>query len=399
MDVRAVSPVALLLAVGLNCAGCAAAGETTPVVLTTEYALRDDMRQLWAAQATWSRVVIVSTVAGLEDTPAATDRLLRNGSEIADAFRPFYGGPAAYRLHALLNDHVTGLREVIASTMAADNAGLEAARTLWYANADELARFLADLNPNWGYYELWRMFRTNLDATVSETMARVGGHWDVDVTAHDAVVSSTRPIADGLADGITMQFPELVTDRTFTSVRERDLHVSMRVLFEAQVSWTRFYLIDALAGLPSTPETTARLVRSGDDLADAIRQIYGATAADRLTTLLDREVEILGDFVSALAEGDRQAVAGAIGAWYRNATEIAAFLASLNPVWSFVALETQLHEQINLTSDEATARVRAEWESDVVAYDLAVVHILNLSDVIASGIAQDLPPPAPQQTF
>ena len=53
------------------------------------------MRRLWEDHITWTRLFIVSASADLPDTPATTQRLLRNQQDIGDAIKPFYGAPPA----------------------------------------------------------------------------------------------------------------------------------------------------------------------------------------------------------------------------------------------------------------------------------------------------------------
>jgi hypothetical protein len=392
--VRAATLLSALMTSALALAGCEPREESPPV-LTNQFALRDDYRQLWTGHATWTRVVIVSTVAGLDDTSAATARLTRNAADIADAIRPFYGDDAAYRLHALLNDHLTGTQEVLASLMQADNPGLESSTTFWYANADDTARFLADLNPELDYYALYRAMSAQLDATMAEMRARIGGEYDADIAAHDALVVSSRELADTLAEGTSDQLPQLVSPRTFASVREVDLHLSMRVAWNDEVSWTRFYLIDALAGLPSTPETTARLYRSAERIADTVRQLYGSPAADQLSELLQASTMSLIDVTNGLAANDQAAVGLAQSHWYANARETAQFLSTLTDEPSARAIETLLTEHLDLTTQEAIERSRGDWEADISAYDLVVAQVLTLSDALASGIARDVGSPVP----
>jgi hypothetical protein len=61
-------------------------------------ALHDNMRRLWEDHITWTRLFIVSASADLPDTPATTQRLLRNQQDIGDAIKPFYGRAAGERL-------------------------------------------------------------------------------------------------------------------------------------------------------------------------------------------------------------------------------------------------------------------------------------------------------------
>src|SRR5687767_12358232 len=49
----------------------------------------DAVRKLWEDHITWTRLYIVSAAAGLPDTTAAAERLLRNQDDIGDAVKPF----------------------------------------------------------------------------------------------------------------------------------------------------------------------------------------------------------------------------------------------------------------------------------------------------------------------
>src|SRR3990170_71502 len=84
-------------------------------------ALQSAMRKLWEDHVTWTRLYLVSAIAGLPDTQPTVERLLRNQADIGNAVKPFYGDAAG--------------------------AKVAAARGRWYANADEIAGFLTSANP------------------------------------------------------------------------------------------------------------------------------------------------------------------------------------------------------------------------------------------------------------
>ncbi|MDQ6633594.1 MAG: hypothetical protein M3Z10_02435 [Gemmatimonadota bacterium] len=58
----------------------------------------DAMRKLWADHVTWTRLFIVSAAAGLPDTDATTQRLLRNQDDIGNAYAEYYGKDAGSKL-------------------------------------------------------------------------------------------------------------------------------------------------------------------------------------------------------------------------------------------------------------------------------------------------------------
>lgn len=364
--------------------------------VTTQFALRDDMRRLWTDHVAWTRVFLIDSIAGLPDTPQSTQRLLQNQVDIGNAIRPFYGNAAADQLTSLLHDHITGAAAVVAAAKAGDSTALAAANAAWYANADQIAMFLAGANPNWPLADLQAMMRTHLDQTLAEATARLTGNWAGDIVAYDAIVAHILGLADTLAAGIGAQFPGKVSSQSSGTPASEDLHRAMRVLWEDHTLWTRVFLIDTLANLPDTPQATQRLLQNQVDIGNAMRPFYGNAAADQLTALLHDHILGAAALVAAAQAGDAARVATAKAAWYANADQIAAFLASANPAWPQTDLQTLMHMHLDQTLAEATARLNMDWAGDVVAYDAVVAHILHMADVLSAGVSTQFPngPPA-----
>ena len=141
------------------------------------------MRKLWEDHVTWTRLYLVSAIAGLPDTQPTAERLLRNQADIGNAVKPFYGDAAG--------------------------AKLTAARGRWYANADEIAGFLTSANPrHWPKGEMRAMMREHLDLTLGEATARLKGNWALDIATYDKIHNQILKMADILSAGIIAQFPK-----------------------------------------------------------------------------------------------------------------------------------------------------------------------------------------------
>ena len=84
---------------------------------------------------------------------------------------------------------------------------METRTALWYANADEIAAFLASANPAWPEDTLRAMMRTHLDQTLVEATARLQGDWTTDVAEYDTIVAHILEMADTLSAGVIEQFP------------------------------------------------------------------------------------------------------------------------------------------------------------------------------------------------
>jgi hypothetical protein len=167
-----------------------------------------DLRQLWEDHIVWTRMYIVSAVAGLPDQSDTAARLLRNQADLGDAIRPFYGDEAGDQLTGLLRDHILIAAELIDAAKAGDEEAQADAAGRWFANADDIAAFLNAANPkNWPLEEMRQMMRDHLNLTVEEVVAYLQEDWVASIAAYDEVHLQILAMADMLSSGIAAQFP------------------------------------------------------------------------------------------------------------------------------------------------------------------------------------------------
>ena len=184
-----------------------AAPMAMPHVSPTAVALRSAMDKLWEDHIVWTRMVIVDFAAGLPDLKAAEARLLRNQTDIGNAIQPYYGAAAGAQLTRLLRTHILEAVPVLEAAKAGDKTKLAGALDAWYANAQQIARFLNKANPrNWPLPMMSSMMRQHLALTTKEATARLQGKWSADVAAYDQVHVEILRMADMLSTGIIRQF-------------------------------------------------------------------------------------------------------------------------------------------------------------------------------------------------
>jgi hypothetical protein len=141
-----------------------------------QVALQMAMRKLWEDHITWTRVFIISTLGGLPDRDAATQRLLQNQVDIGNAIKAYYSDAAGEKLTALLKEHITTAAEVVAAAKAGDKTKLDEANKRWVANADQIADFLSGANSaNWRAAEMRSMMHDHLNLTTREVVTRLQG--------------------------------------------------------------------------------------------------------------------------------------------------------------------------------------------------------------------------------
>ncbi|HEY7732448.1 MAG TPA: hypothetical protein VH950_16325 [Gaiellaceae bacterium] len=173
-----------------------------------ELALRQDLRKLWEDHVTWTRLAVISLTTDSPDTEATVARLLRNQVDIGNAIKPFYGKAAGAELTALLREHILIAADLIGAAKTGDSKAVAAEQARWQANADEIATFLSNANPeSWKPGAMKAMMRSHLRLTTNEVVARLTKDWAADVRAYDRIHVQILHMADMLADGLVEQFP------------------------------------------------------------------------------------------------------------------------------------------------------------------------------------------------
>jgi hypothetical protein len=170
------------------------------------------------------------------------------------------------------------------------------------------------------------------------------------------------------------------------------LRTDMRKLWEDHITWTRLAIISLESGTPDTEATVSRLLQNQTDIGNAVKPFYGNAAGDELTRQLRSHILIAADVIAAAKGGDSAKLADAQVRWIQNADDIAKVLNSVNPrYWKLPVLKAEMQMHLDLTTEEAVARLKGDWTGDVAAYDKVHQHILHMSDLLANGLIKQFP--------
>jgi hypothetical protein len=170
-----------------------------------------------------------------------------------------------------------------------------------------------------------------------------------------------------------------------------DLGMAMRKLWEDHITYTRNYIISALAGLEDAGAIAGRLLRNQDDIGNAIKPFYGDAGGAKLSALLRDHILIAVDVVKAAKAGVAADLDAASKKWTANANDIAAFLSGANPHWARAAMTDMLHKHLEYTTEEVVTRVKKDWPGDIAAYDKGHDHMLKFADMLTHGIVMQFP--------
>ncbi len=191
--------------------------------------------------------------------------------------------------------------------------------------------------------------------------------------------------------GSTTNDSTTVNKSATTGKDAENLHTAMRKLWEDHITWTRNVICCLVDNLPGADQAVKRLLKNQDDIGDAIKPYYGDDAGKKLAALLHDHITISADVVKSAKANNKVALDSANKKWNDNADQISAFLSTANPNWPLEDMKSMMHDHLKLTTDEAVARIKKDYDGDIAAYDKVHDEILKMADMLSDGIVKQYP--------
>jgi hypothetical protein len=171
-----------------------------------------------------------------------------------------------------------------------------------------------------------------------------------------------------------------------------ELRTNLRTLWDDHAMYTRNVILNIIDELPGTNEAINRLLQNQVDIGNAIKSVYGPDAGNKLTDLLKEHIVIAGDLLKAAKENNDAVFKTTNTRWFNNADDIAVFLSAANAKnWPLDEMKKMMHDHLNLTTDEAVARLKKDYKADIEAFDKTRAELLEMSDMLAAGIIKQFP--------
>lgn len=154
-------------------------------VTKPEVDLTNALRMLWEQHVAWTRMTIISIIAGLPDVGLVTNRLLRNPIDLEEALKLFYGDRITSKLRNLFKGHLVTAAELVKAAKAGNKEAAANAEKKWYANADRIANFLGRINPYWSQDGWKALLHEHLALTKSEAVDILTGNYEEGINVYD----------------------------------------------------------------------------------------------------------------------------------------------------------------------------------------------------------------------
>ncbi len=168
--------------------------------------LMNYMRMLWEQHVAWTRMAVVGIIHNLPESSQIINRLLRNPSDFAKALEVYYGKEVADKFNQLLTDHLTIAADLFKAEKEGNKEAAEAADKRWHENADEIAQFLASINPYWNEDDWSAMLEEHLKLLSDNVKQMLNGDYEDSINGYDQIEIQALEMADMMADGIIRQF-------------------------------------------------------------------------------------------------------------------------------------------------------------------------------------------------
>ncbi|MFB5660366.1 glycosyltransferase [Alteribacillus sp. HJP-4] len=175
----------------------------------SEVEFENEFRRLWIDHVLWTSNYITSaTTAGAEDQEQVLARLLKNQEDIGNAVKPVYGEDAGNTLTELLKEHISIAGEIVEAAKNGEEDKVKQLNKEWYRNADDIAAFLSEANPNLKNEDVKNLLYTHLEMVADDLTASLEKDWDARIAAIDEGITHIIIMADTISEAVVKQFPE-----------------------------------------------------------------------------------------------------------------------------------------------------------------------------------------------
>ncbi|MGI6728180.1 MAG: hypothetical protein ACOX4P_06505 [Anaerovoracaceae bacterium] len=112
----------------------------------------------------------------------------------------------ANEFEELLRQHLLIAADLVNSAKAGNLNAATMHRKRWYDNADQIAEFLAEINPYWDNQKWRSMLYSHLEMTENEAIQYLNKQYTASIIQYEDIENEALEMADYMSLGIIKQF-------------------------------------------------------------------------------------------------------------------------------------------------------------------------------------------------
>lgn len=175
----------------------------TPYITFEQMNTIIDFRRLWVDLTIWLRALLMSIMYNQGNLSAVVNRLYNAVPlNFYNTLNVFYGPQLSEHFLALLSNFIVFAWRLSEAQKNGDSAAASAITIQWYQNADEIAYFLARLNPYWDINQWKALLHQYIGMAIEEMQAIATGDYERDILIYDRMINQALIISSYMSRGI-----------------------------------------------------------------------------------------------------------------------------------------------------------------------------------------------------
>jgi len=164
--------------------------------------LINDFRAHWTEFGLWARSFMVSTITGFSNLASIGNRLYRIPKDLGEMFEPYFGVEISEQFQQLLLLYVVHIQTLITAINSRDQQAAGASVVMLYQSSDDIADFLAQINPYWSKRQSQYLFNYLNEMIIAEMIAILSGEYEKELDIRDRIFTHSLIMGDYMAGGV-----------------------------------------------------------------------------------------------------------------------------------------------------------------------------------------------------
>lgn len=171
-----------------------------------QVSLNSRLRRLWSQLIMWRRDYLVSLAYDIGNLQLIEKRLYNVTTDFGNVFESFIGVKSANRMEYYFTVQASFLNEIASAIKSGDNEAANQATRRLYENVDDMASYLAEINPYWNQANMQNLLYNYYRQTVLEMVSILSGNQEEAIRLYGDLEDYVLEIADYLTGGFVDYF-------------------------------------------------------------------------------------------------------------------------------------------------------------------------------------------------